>query len=259
MAVDLDGGFCATAQGPYSRGLPASHEDATSGRGVRITFDTSRESCDCGGMTVAAKSDADVRTVIIQSPSVARELKFVLFVVFQIVFWSAMIMGGDGSKRAVAAKSTTGFEERPFSDLDPEDQRLYRKCIEGTTEAEDVRATTKSWPSVAEMAKRLVPPFAPDPLDHAGYTWTLRRDGTLVNYVGSPGPGSTRATFMIIVLEPDPGTSPEPGAVPDETHHKLPDGTLLHVSIWIGPKPLAAPVWIPPLENGWRRITMTNP
>ena len=44
----------------------------------------------------------------------------------------------------------------------------------------------------------------------------------------------------------------------DETHHKLRDGTILHVSVWTGPKTLDKPAATPAFEDGWRRITMAQ-
>jgi hypothetical protein len=134
---------------------------------------------------------------------------------------------------------------------------VYRQALEGLTEAEDVRSGKGDWPTVDALATRRIPPFAPDPLDRASYRWQLLRDGTLVNYVGTPDAASKRSTFVISILEPDPGTPIDPTAYVDETHHKLKDGTLLHVSIWIGTRTLTRPAATPPFEDGWRRITMT--
>ncbi len=141
--------------------------------------------------------------------------------------------------------------------LESADQRVYRQCLEGLTDAEDVRARTGTWPAIDALARRGIPPFAADPVDHAGYSWRLVRDGTVVDYIGTPAAGSKRPTFVIVILEPDPGTPIDPQAIADEVHHKLADGTMLHVSIWIGSRTLASAVAVPAIEDGWRRITMT--
>ena len=200
--------------------------------------------------------DDSVRTVTVESPSLWRETGGVIRALLHIVFWSAAIMfatsGGDAASGG-PPRTTLAVDEIAFRDLDAAGQRLYRAALAGLTEAEDVRSRTGDWPTVEVLAARRVPPFAPDPIDRAGYRWRLLRDGLLVNYVGTPAAGPTIA---IVVLEPDRGMAADPQAIVDETHHRLRDGTLLHVSIWTGAKPLANPVSTPAFEDGWRRITM---
>ena len=201
----------------------------------------------------------EVRTVIVQSPSVLRETGGVIRAVFHIVLWSAALMGATWFHNRgpdAARKSTTAVDEIAFRDLDATDQRLYRECLEGLTEAEDVRSRTNEWPTVEQLATRRIPPFVVDPLDRANYHWQLLRDGTLVNYVGTPDPASKRPTLLISILEPEPGTPIDPQAYVDETHHKLRDGTVLHVSVWTGSRTVTKPVATPAFEDGWRRITM---
>jgi len=201
------------------------------------------------------------RTVIVQSPSALRETGGVVRAVIHITVWSALLMGAswfphrnDGAARPAA----TAVDEVAFRELDSEAQRIYRQTLDGLTEAEDVRSRAGEWPPVEALAARNVPPFATDPIDHAGYRWRLLRDGTLVNYVGTPSVAG-KPTYVIAVLEPDPGTPIDPQTPVDETHHKLRDGTILHVSVWTGPKDLAKPAATPAFEDGWRRITMAAP
>lgn len=202
------------------------------------------------------------QTVVVQSPSVWRETGGVLRAVAHILFWSAAVMGArwgiqrGGTGGSVANAPATAVDEVAFRTLDPADQRMYRRSLEGLTEAESVRGKTGDWPSVEQLASRGIPPFAIDPIDKAGYRWQLLRDKTLVSYQGIPDPASKRPTIVIDVVEPDPGTPIDPQAVVDETHHKLADGNMLHVSIWIGTKTLTQAVSTPAFEDGWRRITM---
>jgi hypothetical protein len=49
-----------------------------------------------------------------------------------------------------------------------------------------------------------------------------------------PSDTSQRA-WVLVILEPEPGAPADP-APNDETHHRLPDGTTLHVSIWNMPE-----------------------
>jgi hypothetical protein len=209
------------------------------------------------------------RTVIVKSPSALRETGSVVRAVVHITVWSALLMGASwfpGRGTSGAAKPVaTAVDEIAFRELDADAQRLYRASLEGLTEAEDVRSRSGEWPAVEVLAGRKIPPFAPDPLDRASYRWKLLRDGTLVNYVGTPAgsgandPATKRPTFVISILEPDPGTPIDPQTPVDETHHKLRDGTILHVSVWTGPKQLDKPAATPAFEDGWRRITMAAP
>ena len=204
----------------------------------------------------------EVRTVTVQSPSVLREAGMVARAVVHIAIWSAALMGATwchgraGSKPTAASTTTPDIEL--FRDLDADAQRVYRASLEGLTEAEDGRSKSGDWPSVEQLAARRIPPFAPDPLDRAGYHWKLLKDGALINYVGAPT-DAQRPSFVISILEPDPSVAADPQAVSDETHHKLRDGTMLHVGVYAGPKPLTTPMATPPFEDGWRRVTTYNP
>lgn len=179
-----------------------------------------------------------------------------------ITIWSAALIGASWYRTrgttAAASSTATLPDVQLFRDLEPEAQRMFRATLEGLGEAEDLRAKTNDWPAVEVLAARHIPPFAPDPLDRAGYQWKLMKDGALINYTGTPK-DAARPSFVISILEPDPSVAPDPAAATDETHHKLRDGTMLHVGIYAGPKPLTTPMATPAFEDGWRRITTYNP
>lgn len=148
-----------------------------------------------------------------------------------------------------------------FRTLGGDDQRLFRELQEGLLEAENARSSTRRWPAPAELAAQGIPPFA-DAAGRGGrhsYQWQLRQEGPIVNYLGMPADRRDPA-FLLLVQEPEtqaalaPASGPfprppegaqslggQPGALPqamqamqatDEVHHRLADGTLLHVSIW---------------------------
>jgi hypothetical protein len=193
-----------------------------------------------------------VRKVAVRSPSLARETGIVGLACAQIVFWSGV---------AIAALSTGGSDdpaaslqadEIAFGKLDPAEQRMYRRAIEGLGEAEDARSRTGSWPSIDELVVRRIPPFASDPIDRAGYRWQLVHDKYTYNYVGIPD-ATDRPTLVIAAIEPEPGTAEN---VPvDETHHRLGDNTVIHVGVWRGTaRTFPAPLAQFPFLDGWRRI-----
>lgn len=182
---------------------------------------------------------APARVHEIRPPSARAESWMVARAAFHIIFWSALFVSAQTHDPARAAAAAPSPFERRFADLAPADQRLYRAAQEGIAEAERRRSATGRWPTPEDLARDAVPPFAADPIDHAGYTWTMRQTGTATNYVGTPAPASQREAFIILLVEPDPGTAPDPAAQVDEVHHRLTDGTMIHATVWMGP-PLAA-------------------
>lgn len=206
------------------------------------------------------KPATGIRTVTVRSPSAIRELKVVGIAIAQIVFWSAFLVsaGMPSSSTTSASNTLVQFDAVEFATLDNDEQRLYRRALEGLVEAEDIRVQAGDWPTVEELARRKIPPFAPDPLDRFGYQWFVVRDKSLINYVGIPA-DATRPTYVIMALEPGPGEK-DPFAVVDETHHKLSTGLMIHVGIWRGPKrdrpggPLATFAY----QDGWRRVSNGN-
>lgn len=217
------------------------------------------------------------RLHVVRSPRVAREIGAVLRAIVAIGFGTAIAMtaklgdGGGDRKRTGDSRGRAQSEEsaklslRPnqvaFAQLPSADQRMFRRCLEGLTAAEEVRSQRGSWPDVEALAASGAPPFAADPLDPAGYRWQRLLDGTLVNYLGVPAdPASPRPTILVIALEPDPGTPLDPAAIADEHHHKLRDGTLLHVSISLGKaRTLGRPIAMPAFEDGWRQVVVSTP
>ena len=119
-------------------------------------------------------------------------------------------------------------------DAPPNEQRIFRELQEGLLEAERIRAETGRWPDVAALEAQGIPPFARDPTQKVAYAWTSVRQDWATNYLGVPS-DSSQPAWALVILEPEPGTPPDP-APNDETHHRLPDGTTLHVSIWTMPE-----------------------
>lgn len=221
----------------------------------------------------AANASGDECVIDVRSPSLTDEIIKVARAVVAIGCIAAIAMtaqlGGDaagtsGGKRA-AARPALPPNLIAFAELGDAEQRMVRRCLEGLSEAEEVRSRTGSWPTVEELAARGVPPFAVDPIDRAGYRWQRLRDGALVNYLGvptaaPPADGPAPPSLLILALEPDPGTPFDPNAVIDESHHKLRDGTLLHVSISLGTaRTLGRPVAMPAFEDGWRTLVLIAP
>jgi hypothetical protein len=84
---------------------------------------------------------------------------------------------------------------------------------------EGMRAAEGRWPDGARLTSL------------QGLTWTGSREGYFLNYLATPSGDASAAAWLLVLQEPDPQAPVDP-APNDETHHRLPDGTVLHVSIW---------------------------
>jgi hypothetical protein len=114
---------------------------------------------------------------------------------------------------------------------------------ESVLAAESARARTTRWPDVGVLN-----------LPGAGYQWTRFERGVVVNYLGRSGDASQPA-WLLEIQEPEPGTAPDP-APNDEEHHRLPDGTTLHVYVWthrLGGQ-LASDFVPQPQNTGWSEV-----
>lgn len=198
-----------------------------------------------------------VRTVTVQSPSVLRESKAVAIALLQITVVSAIAIQASRPSKADPASGLQA-DEIAFGKLDADEQRLFRAALEGLTELEDARNAKGTWPAIGQLAQRGVPPFAEDPIDKFGYRWTMLNDKLVTNYIGIPR-DAARPTLVIGVVEPEPGAAEVVDE--DETHHKLADGTLIHVGIYRGSLRAvpAAPLSQFSYGEGWRRIVGVNP
>jgi len=178
------------------------------------------------------------RTAEIRPPSLRAETFGVLKVTGAVVLVVAAYLfrpgGSDPMTNFVRGSDPLLPYQSLIRDGAPADQRVFRELQEGLLEAERIRAASGQWPDVAMLAAEGIPPFAPDPTRGVPYTWTSVRQDWAINYLGVPSDPAAPA-WVLVILEPEPGALPDP-APDDETHHRLPDGTTLHVSIWQMPE-----------------------
>lgn len=204
---------------------------------------------------VADPGVGGIRTVEVRSRPARRETGFVLVAATAIAGGALLVIGpGSGAGTGPRAGDLLPFQVR-FRDAPPAVQRSYREMQEGLLEAERRRAATKAWPAVATLAAEGIPPFA---LARPPYRWTLVRDDVFVDYLGLPDAGGP--AFLVLVQEPDPNTTDATDTSPaDEVHHRLADGTLLHVSIWFRDGAPAVPADRPvtqPAAAGWTQVVV---
>jgi hypothetical protein len=132
--------------------------------------------------------------------------------------------------------------------LPESDRQQFHALRETLLAIESERARTSRWPAVASVA-----------LPGAGYGWTRFERGVVTTYLGQPHDPAQPA-WLLEIQEPEPGTPPDP-APNDEEHHRLPDGTTLHVYVWMhrfGGQ--VANAFVPqPQNTGWIEVFSTVP
>lgn len=207
-----------------------------------------------------------MRTVEVLPPSRTGEATWVFLtaglVVLGVIYLFAFERyGWHGSDSAANARKAGLPYQVLFRDLPDVEQRVFRTMQEGAIEALRLRGDSGRWPSVAALAADGVPPFAPDPLDKAGFRWSVEQAGLCVNYLGVPSATGTAPSFLILVQEPDPvtGERPPPPSVVDEEHQVLPDGALLHVTYWKHSTGGLRPgIIVDPALEGWLQIRIKS-
>ena len=177
-----------------------------------------------------------LRTVDIRPPSVRAEtLNVIKGAAAIVVIVAAYIFRPTFGAPSIAAPVAGLLPyQHLIRDASSNEQRIFRELQEGLLEAERIRAQTGRWPDVSTLEAEGIPPFAADPTQQVDYKWTSVRQDWATNYIGVPSDPSEPA-WVLVILEPEPGAPPDP-APNDETHHRLPDGTTLHVSIWNMPE-----------------------
>jgi hypothetical protein len=112
-------------------------------------------------------------------------------------------------------------------DLVSADQATFNRLRDSLLEAESVRAQAGRWPEATTVGA--LPGGGPG--EGPTYKWVRTQQNFVVNYLGLPEGDVSAPAWLIRVQEPDPAT-PTDSAPNDEEHHRLPDKTVLHVSIW---------------------------
>jgi hypothetical protein len=132
--------------------------------------------------------------------------------------------------------------------LPESDRQQFRALRERLLAIESERARTSRWPEVASVA-----------LAGAGYRWTRFERGVVTNYLGQPEDPAHPA-WLLEIQEPEPGTPRDP-APNDEEHHRLPDGTTLHVYVWTHRVGGQVPTdFVPqPQNTGWIEVFSNVP
>ena len=161
-----------------------------------------------------------------------------------VVVYLVMNSGGGGSD---SSRSLLPYQALA-STLPEADRRQFLALRDALLAAEAERARTSRWPDVPSLT-----------LPGTDYRWTRFDRGLVSNYLGLPSDPS-KAAWLLEIQEPEPGTAADP-APNDDEHHRLPDGTTLHVYIWthrFGGQ-LPAGLVSQPQNSGWIELFSKAP
>jgi hypothetical protein len=138
------------------------------------------------------------------------------------------------------------------------DQRTFRAIRGALPELEARRAATQRWAEVDELVTAGVPPFAGG-ADGTAYEWSKWQEGAIINYLGLPKDPAQPA-WILEIQEPEPWMPPDPSPV-DNEHHRLPDGTMIHLYTWMyryGGQ--VTPAFVrQPYMSGWTEVFIETP
>jgi hypothetical protein len=152
-----------------------------------------------------------------------------------ILLLGALIVGGIGiylALRVSGSGSDTQKDLLPYQvlarTLPDAEQQTFGAIRRGLADAEAERGRTAQWPEPSALASRGITPFASEA---GSLRWERFQQGKTVNYLGVPSDPASPA-WLLVVQEPEPNMPPDPAPLDDE-HHKLPDGTTMHVYVWM--------------------------
>jgi hypothetical protein len=138
------------------------------------------------------------------------------------------------------------------------DQQMFTALRATLLEAEAARVRTSAWPDPAALAARGLAPFASSGIG-AGYTWSRLEQGAIINYFGQPNDPAAPA-WLLEIQEPEPGMLPDT-APPDDEHHRLSNGMMIHTYVWMHRYGGQVPVGFvrQPQNSGWTELFVTAP
>lgn len=141
--------------------------------------------------------------------------------------------------------------------LPTNEQQMYTAIRSALPTLETSRARTSRWPEPIVLAGDGVAPFANGATDKI--EWQRFQRGATVTYYGQPADAAAPA-WLLTIQEPEPNTPPDPAPLDDE-HHRLPDGTTLHIYVWMHRiAGRLTPAFVPqPQNEGWIELFATPP
>jgi hypothetical protein len=180
----------------------------------------------------------------------------------RVLVLAGLIVGAIGFYVAFGASDGSRDSQRnllPYQTLartlSESEQQVFTAIRRGLLDVEAERSRLSRWPDPSTLAAAGRASFEKG----GNLTWHRFLQGAIVNYVGLPTDAAAPA-WMLAIQEPEPNTPPDPSPLDDE-HHRLPDGTTLHVYVWMhryGGRITAA--FVPqPQAAGWTEIFSVPP
>jgi hypothetical protein len=174
---------------------------------------------------------------------------------------AGLIVGGLGFYLALRVSGNSRDSQKnllPYQvlarSLPDSEQQIFSALRRGLLDAEAERSRLSRWPEPSLLADRGVAPFA-----DSAFQWQPFQAGKTVNYLGLPVDPSASA-WLLVVQEPEPNMPPDPAPLDDE-HHRLPDGTTMHIYVWMhryGGR--VTPAFIAqPQGEGWTQVFTAPP
>lgn len=160
--------------------------------------------------------------------SETRERSIIIGLAVGVATLVALYLGLRSSVLDRGANGTLMPYQMLVRDLVSADQTDFTRLRESLLEAESARAQTGRWPEAAAVSAL---PVSGASADASAYKWARTQRNFVVNYLGLPEGDVSAPAWLLRIQEPDPAT-PTDSAPNDEEHHRLPDRTVLHVSIW---------------------------
>ncbi len=180
----------------------------------------------------------------------------------RVLLLAVIVIAGVGLYLAFGRDTNAGDAARmlPYQvlvrTLPESEQQIYGALRKGLRDLEAERAQGKRWMDPPLAATRGIPPYS----DASGaIEWRQFQQGATVNYFGVPKDPAAPA-WILTIQEPEPNQPPDPAPLDDE-HHRLPDGTTLHIYIWMHKYGGQVPVrFVPqPQTEGWSELFATPP
>ena len=184
-------------------------------------------------------------------PSATRERSIVIGLAAAVAVLVALYLGLRSSVFGGGTSGTLMPYQMLVRDFVSADQTAFARLRDSLIEAEAVRSQTGRWPEASQVPSL----NAAGTVDGAEYKWVRTQRNIVINYLGLPDGDVSAAAWLLRIQEPDPA-SPTDSAPNDEEHHRLPDGTVLHVSIWthrFGGQ-VAPDFFIKPETAGWTQL-----
>ena len=203
--------------------------------------------------------DAVIRPVPVGPMSARAELLFVLRVAMAIVVVTWIFLAAHFTESGATGRRNLLPFQKLIADRPGDEQRVFRELQEGLLEAEAARSVSGTWPDTPALAANGIPPFAIDPTRHSTYEWSRLQARAVINYLGIPAAAGSPA-WLVLITEPQPGVPPDQ-AFEDEEHHRLANGAMLHVSVWVhaGGTSITRKIISMPQSEGWTQLYAVGP